>query len=160
MPNNETTTSYIELSSHAYKLGVDAGASALKRILDYTKSISEITLRPPSAATTVDAHVREFIDRANQVVLLTATELQTTGQKNTELAQKAAEFASRAHDTLFNAARGLSNTGISNLNYVKETTSAHLDTFAKRVDEIQTRAAAAAGVSGTPGSPNPSGKNN
>jgi len=148
MATNETTTSYIELSNQGSKLYVEATATAQKHFLDYLRSISEVLARPYSPAT-FDGGLRESFDRAGQIHSITVTAVQTTSQKNAEFAEKAAAHVSKVQDSVFHSARGLWSTGLSNLNYVKDTTNAQLDTFAKRVDEIQTRAAAAATAAGT-----------
>lgn len=142
MATNETTTNYIDLSNKVYELALDAVAQAQKRFLEHTKNVCEISLRPYTASSP-EAFAREHIERISQISSLAVSEAQTAGQKNRETAQKASELIQKALDSATNTQRGLWNTSLSNLNYVKETTNAQLDTFAKRVDEIQTRAAAA-----------------
>jgi len=148
MANTETTTSYIELTTQAYKLWLDAAATTHKRTLDHVRNQYEIISRPYTGATP-DANIREGFDRANQIGTIVAAELQTTAQRNAELVEKLLAHGSKLHESLLHSCHGLSSTGLSNLNYVKETTNAHIDTFAKRVEEvqeIQKRATAAAGA--------------
>jgi hypothetical protein len=139
MANPETTVatpSYIDLSSQAYKLLLETAAASQKRALDYAKSLYEIAARPNPAGGP-EAGIREGFERANQIVALTVNELQVAGQRNAEFAEKIIAHAAKAQDSSITSARGVWNTGLSNLNYVKETTNAQIDTFAKRVDEIQ-----------------------
>jgi hypothetical protein len=63
--SEETTTGYVELSSQAYGLAVDAIASSNQQILDYWRSVWDITSRP-YALIDVEAAVREGFDRANK----------------------------------------------------------------------------------------------
>jgi hypothetical protein len=150
MANTESTASYIELTTQAYKLLLDAAATTHKRALDNAKNHYDIIARPYTGATP-DANIREGFDRANQLGTIVASELQATAQRNAELAEKLLAHASKVQDSVLHASHGLSSTGLSNLNYVKETTNAHIDTFAKRVEEvqeIQKRATAAAGAVG------------
>ena len=138
----EATSSYVELSSQAYSLFVDAYASANQRALGYWKSLWEIASRP-YASTAVETTVRENFDRANQVVTLTISELQASGSKVAETAEKFATHNAKVQDSVSLAFRGAVNTGISNMNFVKDTTQQQFEDMSKRVDEIQTRAMAA-----------------
>jgi len=148
MANTDSTASYIELTTQAYKLLLDAAATTHKRVLEHAKNHYDILARPYTGASP-DANIREGFDRANQLGTIVAAELQTTAQRNAELAEKLLAHASKLQDSLLHSCHGLSSTGLSNLNFVKEQTNAHIDTFAKRVEEvqeIQKRATAAAGV--------------
>jgi hypothetical protein len=137
----EATSSYVELSSQAYSLFVDAYASANQRALGYWKSLWEIASRP-YASTAVETTVRENFDRANQIVGLTISELQAGGSKAAELTEKFAAHNAKIQDSASHAFRGAVNTGISNMNFVKDTTQQQFEDMSKRLDEIQTRAAA------------------
>lgn len=150
MPTTESTTSYIELTTQTGKLLLDAASNTQKRALDHAKNHVEILARP-YVGISPDAYIREGFDRANQIGTITATELQTTLQKNAELLEKLLVHASKVQESVLHSLHGLSSTGLSNLNYVKETANAQLDTFAKRVEEvqdIQKRATATAGAAG------------
>ena len=136
------TSSYVELASQGYTQFVDAIASNGQRALGYWKSLYEITARP-YASTAVETTVRENFDRANQIVALTIGELQTTAAKNAEFVEKFSAFGAKLQDSYANAVRGLVTTGISNVNYVKETTAKQFDDLTKRLDEIQARSTAA-----------------
>jgi hypothetical protein len=140
--DTETTQSYVELSSQGYTLFVDAAASASQRTLGYWKSLWEIASKP-QASTAVETTVRENFDRANQIVALTIGELQTTGAKNAELIEKLSGHAAKVQDSASTAVRGLVSTGISNVNYAKETATKQFDDLTKRLDEIQARSTAA-----------------
>jgi hypothetical protein len=138
-----TSPSYVELSSQAYSLLVDAYAAASRRQLDYAKSLYEIVSRP-YASTAVEQTVRENFDRASQIISLSIAELQNSGQKTAEFSEKWVNHSLKVQDSAFEAARGLVKTGVSNLEFVKESTNAQLDTFTKRVEEAQNRVVAAA----------------
>ncbi len=138
--NQETTSSYVELASQAYALGVEAFAAANKRLLDYNKSIYEIASRP-YASSAAETAVRENFDRLNQIVSLTVGELQAAGTQQAEFVRKATSHAAKMQETLAHAWRGALETGISNVNFVKETTGKQLDELTQRLDEIQTRTA-------------------
>ena len=143
MNAQETTTNYVELANQAYSLFVDAVASSNQRALDYGKSVWEISSRP-YASTALDSTVRENFDRANEIVSLSVTELQANGQKTAELAQKLFAYGEKVQDLALQAFRGLVNTGISNINYVKETATQQFDDLAKRLDEVPTSSAVTA----------------
>ena len=140
MNAQETTNSYVELANQAYSLFVDAVASSNQRALEYGKSVFEITSRP-YASSAIDSTVRENFDRANEIVSLSVTELQANGQKAAELAQKLLAYGEKVQESALQAFRGLVNTGISNVNFVKETATQQFDDLAKRLDEVQTRSA-------------------
>jgi len=141
MGNKETTASYVELSSQGYSLCVDAFSDLNQRTLAYYRSLWDIISRP-YASTAVETGARENFDRANQIVALTVNELSNAGAKNAEFGQKLAQHTAKVQDTWMNAFRGVVSTGISNMNYVKETATAQFDDIAKRLDEVQARATA------------------
>lgn len=138
----DTTPSYVDLSTQAYALFVDAFASASGRALDYSKSLYEIASRP-YASTAVETAARENIDRANQMVSLTVDQLQTSGQQSAEFAQQLVAHGAKLQESYVATMRGLVNTGISNMNFMKETAERQAQDLARRVDETQNRAAAA-----------------
>ena len=137
----DTTPSYVELSAHAYTLFVDAFASANQRALEYSKSLYEITSRP-YASTAIETAARENFDRTNQVIALTVDQMQTNGQKTAEFAQKLVAHGAKVQESYVAAMRGLVNSGISNMNFVKETADRQVDDMVRRVDDMQNRASA------------------
>ena len=141
MGDKETTASYTELSSQGYALWVEALAEYNQRALNYYRSLWEIASKP-YASTAVDTNVRENFDRANQIVGLAINELSHAGARNANNAEKFAQHGAKVQDAWMNALRGAVNTGISNMHYVKETATAQFEDLAKRLDEVQTRAAA------------------
>jgi hypothetical protein len=141
MADKQTTTSYVELSSQAFTLFVDAFAEYNQRTLAYYRSLWDIVSRP-YASTAVETTVRENFDRANQVVALTVNEISSNGAKATELAEKMAQHAAKLQDAAAESYRGVINTSISNMNFVKETTTQQFDEIAKRLDDVQARATA------------------
>lgn len=143
MSDQETTTSYVELASQTYGLYVDAIASANQRLLDYYKAVWEITVRP-YASTAIESTVRENFDRANEIVSLTVTELQTNGEKTSEFAQKLFAQNAKLQDSAVTTLRGLVDTSVSNVNFVKDTVAQQFDDLTKRLDEVQHRVTATA----------------
>ncbi len=139
---NETTPSYVELSSQAYTLFVEAYASANQRALGYWKSLWEVASRPYTS-TAIEAGVRENFDRANQIVSLTVSELQTTGKTSAELAEKLFAHSAKLQDSAVHSLRGVVKTGVSNMSFVKESTDAQFDDLAKGLEEMQSRTASA-----------------
>jgi hypothetical protein len=135
-----TTQSYTELSTESYAIFVDAFATANRRGLDYFKSLYEIASRP-YASSAVEQTVRENFDRLNQVISLTIAELQNNGQKAAELNEKVAKHNAKLQESALEALRGLTKTGLSNLEYAKDTAGAQLETFAKGVSDVQERVA-------------------
>ena len=133
-----TTQSYTELSTESYAIFVDAFATANRRGLDYFKSLYEIASRP-YASSAVEQAVRENFDRLNQVISLTIAELQNNGQKAAELNEKVAKHNAKLQESALEALRGLTKTGLSNLEYAKDTAGAQLETFAKGVSDVQER---------------------
>jgi hypothetical protein len=140
MSTKDTTASYLELSGEAYTLFIDAMATSNQRALDYTKSVWEIVSRPYSSSA-VETAVRENFDRANQIVNLTIGELQASGKRSAELSEKLVAHAAKLQETYVHAVRGVVDTGISNVNYVKDTATQQFEDLSKRLDEMQTRIA-------------------
>ncbi len=137
--NGSTSTpSYVDLSRQTYSLFVEAFATANQRYLGYMKSLYEIASRP-YASSTVETTVREGFERAHQIVDLTVNEMQTSGHKSTELAEKVAAHGAMLQDSWTQGLRGALKTGISNISYVKDAAETSFDGFAKRVEEMQTR---------------------
>ncbi len=135
--SDKNTASYVELGSQAYSVAADAIASANYRLLDYWKSVWDITSRPYTS-TGVESTVRENFDRANQILTLTVDELQAQEKKAQELTEKVVETGAKLQDSTIAAFRGVINTSISNLNYVKDTTSERLEDLKKRLGEVRT----------------------
>jgi hypothetical protein len=134
----ETTGSYLELTSAAYTMFVDAYAAANRRGLEYWKSVYEIASRP-YASSAIEATVRDNFDRANQLASLTVGELQKNGQSVSDLAEKLAAHGSAWQETIAAGFRGAVETGVSNMTFVKETATHQLDEISKRMDEAQAR---------------------
>ena len=143
MKDNGTasTPTYVDLSRQTYTLFVDAFATANQRYLGYVKSMYEIMSRP-YASSAVETTVREGFERAHQLVDLTVNELQASAQKNAEFAEKFAAHGAKLQDSWTQGLRGALKTGISNITYVKDAAETLFDGFAKRVEEMQTRAKA------------------
>lgn len=133
--SEKTTTSYVELGSQAYKIAADAIASANYRLLDYWKSVWDISSRPYSS-TAIDVTVRENFDRAQQILNLTVEELQAQEKNAQDLAEKVVAQGAKLQDSTISAFRGVLNTSISNLNYVKESTTERLEELKRRLSEL------------------------
>ncbi len=142
MQLKDQTASYVELSSQTYSLFVDALSAYNKRSLEYAKSVWEITSRP-YASTAIETTVRENFDRANQLVSLTIGEMQTNGQHTAEFGEKLASHAAKVQESLVNSMKGLVETGISNMNYVKETATKSIDEMTAKMEDAQARTTAA-----------------
>ncbi len=141
MQFEDQTASYVELSSQTYTLFVDAMASYNNRSLEYSKSLWEIASRP-YASTAIETTVRENFDRANQMISLTLSELQTNGQKSAEFGEKLVAHGAKVQDSLVTAMKGLVETSISNMNFAKDSATQQFDNATKRLDETTARAAA------------------
>jgi len=145
MQNKEQTTSYVELSSQTYGLFVEAASSYNKRALEYAKSFWEITSRP-YASTAVETTVRENFDRANQLVSLTVHELQTTGQHSAEFGEKLASHGAKVQESVTNSIKGLVDTNLSNVHFVRDSLTKSFDEVAKKIEDVQARTTTSAGV--------------
>ena len=141
MQSKESTSSYMDLATEAYALFTEAFASANQRSLDYMKSVYEITTRP-YASTAVETALRENFDRANQLMALTVGELQTNGQKAAEFGDKLTAHGAKLQDSYVGAMRGVVDTGLSNMKYVKDTATQQIDEITKRIDEASAHATA------------------
>jgi hypothetical protein len=142
MSSKEATASYVEQASHIYSLFVDAYASANQRGLEYAKSLWAISSKPYST-TDVQVAVQEGFDRANQIVSLSVAQLQTNGQKSAEFAETLVADLAKLQESYTHSLKGLVDTGISNINYVKDTATAQFEDFTKRVEDIQKTAVSA-----------------
>jgi hypothetical protein len=141
MQTKETTSSYADLTTQTYNVLVEAFAAANRRALDYAKSVYEITTRP-YASSAVETAVRENFDRANQLMSLTVSELQSSGQMASELSSKLIAHGTKFQETYTASMRGLVDTGLSNMKFVKETATQQMDDMAKRIDEVSSHATA------------------
>jgi hypothetical protein len=141
MQTKETTSSYAELTTQTYNVLVEAFAASNRRALDYLKSVFEITTRP-YASTAVETAMRENFDRASQLMSLTVSELQTSGQSVSELGGKLIAHGTKFQETYAASMRGLVDTGLSNIKFVKETATQQMDDMAKRLDEASSHATA------------------
>jgi len=141
MQSKNTTTSYINLTTQAFELFRNSFAAANQRGLEYLKSVYEISSRP-YASSALETISRENFDRANQVMSLTFAELQTSGQKAAEFGEQLAAHGAQIQDSIVTAMRGVADSGISNMNFVKDATSHQIDEIAKRIDDVQNHATA------------------
>jgi hypothetical protein len=136
MSINDTTAGYADLTTQSYSLFVDAIASANQRTLDYAKQVWEISTRP-YASTTIETAVRENFERVNEIVSLSITELQTNGKKTAELAEKLVSQGSKFQETYTTSIKGMMDTSISNMTYVKDTAAAQFEDFSKRMNDVK-----------------------
>ncbi len=141
MSNNDQTASYLDLASSTYGLLVETAANVNHRLLEHLKSTYEIISRPYTS-TALEATYRENLDRAGQLVELNVAAAQKTGSELAALAGKLAKNGGQWQETYVETMRGLFRTGLSNLAFVKDAADQTYEGFAKRVEEIQTRAAA------------------
>jgi hypothetical protein len=132
----EATAGYVELTTQSYNLFVDAIASANQRALDYTKHVWEISTRPYDAST-IESAMRENLERTTEIVNLSIAELQTSGKKTAELAEKLIAHTAKLQETYATSVKGVLETGLSNLNYVKDTAEAQFEDFTKRVEHTE-----------------------
>lgn len=146
MPAKETTApesstvGYVELTSRSYSMFVEAYASANKRALDYSKSMWEIASRPYSAAA-IETAVADLFDRTDKLVTLTIAELQTNGQKAAEFAERFVAHAAKFQESYTASVKGLLDTGMSNLDFVKDSATQQFEGITKRMDEMHQTAA-------------------
>jgi hypothetical protein len=137
--SNDQTKSYLDLASSTYGLVMEASANANHRFLEHLKSSFEIMSRPYTS-TAFEAAARENIERAGQLIELNVAAAQKTGAESAALAEKIAKNGAGWQETAVETLRGLFRTGLSNLAYVKDAADQTYEGFAKRVEEIQTRA--------------------
>lgn len=133
MQFKDQTASYVELSSQTFSLLTDAMSAYNKRILEYSKSLWEISSRPYSS-TAVETTMRENFDRTNQIVSLSIHELQTNGQKSTELAEKLVAHGTKLQETMMNSMKGFVETNISNMNFAKDSATQQFENITKRLE--------------------------
>jgi len=133
--------SYLDLASQTYGVIVEAAANANHRLLEHLKSTYEIVSRPYTS-TAFEATYRENLDRAGQLVELNVAAAQKSGAETAALAEKLAKSAALWQESYVETTRGLFRTALSNLAYVKDAADQTYEGFAKRVEEIQTRATA------------------
>ncbi|MFY9779651.1 MAG: hypothetical protein WAJ85_03950 [Candidatus Baltobacteraceae bacterium] len=137
------TTSYLELGTEAYSTAADALASANHRLLNYWKSVWDITSRP-YASTAIESTVRENFDRANEILTLTVDEVKAQEAQAKDLAEKVVVQGAKLQDSTIAAFRGVLDQSISNLNQVKDTTNQRLEDLKKRLGEVTAPASRAA----------------
>ena len=141
--SNDQTTSYLELASSTYGLLVEAASKANHRFLEHLKSTYEIVSRPYTS-TAVEATYRENLDRAGQLVELNVAAAQKNAAEAAALAEKLAKAGSEWQETYVETMRGLFRTGLNNIAFVKDAADQTYEGFAKRVEEIQSRAGVSA----------------
>jgi len=140
-PKAPTTSSYVELLNHTYSLTVEAYASANKRALEYAKSLWEVASKPYSTSV-LEAAIADNFDRANQLVSLTVAELEANGQRTAEFAEQIATQFAKFQESSTASLRGLMDSSLENLNYVKDTATAQFEDLSKRFEEMQKSAIA------------------
>ena len=97
----------------------------------------------PYASTAVETTVRENFDRANQVVSLTVDELQTNGARARRSSPRSSSSTPpRWQETLRQPVSAAPQTGVSNMNFVKETATQQVDELHQASREVQARVAA------------------
>lgn len=133
---SQETSEYAELSSQAYNLFAENVTAANGRALEYWKSVWQIASRP-YASTEIESGLRDNVERANQIVGLTVNELSTSGRETAELGEKLIAHSAKVQKLYLDAARGLMSTGISNMNFVKDTAERQIDDIAKRFEHAQ-----------------------
>ena len=141
MDDKATPNSYLQITTETYGVVIEAIKAANQRSLDYAKSVWDIASRPYQS-NSLDTAVRENFDRSNEIMSLTVGELQTRQQHLAEFAEKLVSQNAKLQESSVQAMRGVVNTGISNLNFVKDTAKQGLDDLNKRIDETQSRATA------------------
>jgi hypothetical protein len=129
-----TAKTYVELGGEAYRTAVDAVTSANQRLLDYWKSVWEIT-STPYASTGVEAAVRENLERSNRILKLTMEELRAQEKHAQEFADKVLTQGEKAQDATITALRGILDKSILNLNHVKDSTTARVDELKAKVKD-------------------------
>ena len=123
---HDKTASYIELTTQTYRTIVDALSAANERNLGYVKSLFEISTRP-YASSAFETVARENVDRANQIVGLSVSEMQASTAKAAEVGGELFAHASALQDAYVASVRGLFETGLSNANFVRETTARQME---------------------------------
>ena len=144
LSTQNTAADYVELTNEVYALLIDAYGSAGKRALNYWKSVWEIASRPYTPVT-IDSIVQTNLERANELTNLTSGELRSAGRESAEFAEKVLAKGTKVQDTALGTFRGLLDTYATNLNYVKETTSAQLGDLSKRLEDVEKRKVPAGG---------------
>lgn len=139
--NDQQTKSYLDLCTATYGTLVEAAANANHRMLEHMKSTYEIVSRPYTS-TALEATYRENLDRAGQLVELNVAAAQKSSAEFASLAEKLAKQGSAWQESYVETMRGLFRTALSNLTFVKDAADQTYEGFAKRVEEIQARAAA------------------
>ena len=71
------------------------------------------------------------------MINLSIAEMQSNGQKAAEVAEQWMAHASKLQESYAQAVKGLVETGISNMNFVKDTATAQFEQFANRVEDAQ-----------------------
>ena len=144
MNTQNTTADYVELTNEVYALLVDAFGSADTRVLNYWKSVWDITSRPDTPVT-IDSVIRRNLERANQLTNLTIGEMRSAGRESAAFAEKLLAEGTKVQDTALGSFRRLLEKYAANVNYVKETTSAQLDGLSRRVEDLDKRTATVGG---------------
>jgi hypothetical protein len=140
LSTQNTAADYVELIHEVYALLVGAFGSAGTRAVNYWKSVWDITSQPYSPVT-IDSVVRTNLERANQLTTLTIDELRSAGRESAEFAEKLFAEGTKVQDTALGSFRGLLDAYASNVNYVKETTTAQLNGLSRRVEGLDKRTA-------------------
>lgn len=129
---------YIELSKDVYNSFIAVLGSVSRRRLEYWKSLWEVASRP-YLSTSIDSRVSESIDRMSNVVDLTADRLKADGQDVVEFSEQVVSYGSRFQDAGIKVMRGVLDTSISSLDYVKESTQHQFEDLTNRLEEVERR---------------------
>jgi capsule polysaccharide export protein KpsE/RkpR len=145
MPVSETTTksepavettakNYVALGTETYRIAVDAVASANQRLLDYWKSVWDITWTP-YASKDIEAAVRENFDRTARILKITIEELRAQEKEAQELADKVLAQGEKVQDATVATLRNILDKSIVNLKHVKDSTTERLEELKTRVNK-------------------------
>lgn len=140
MNSSDQTKTSMKLAADLYTTYVDAATASNQRMLGFAKSAFEILTRPYSS-TAVESAWRENLDRTNQIVELSVSELQTASTHASQVVESLVAHGTTLQETAMETARGLMQTSVSNMTFVKETSEKTLDTFAGRMRDFATPSA-------------------
>ena len=125
--------SYIDLTNKVITAAIDATTTNNKRVLDYARATFDV-LAKPYTATGPDAFVRENFDRASALIELRDKFLKDTTEHATNIANASTEHFKAVQTSAQQAATGVSEALVKNLNFVKEAAGKQIDGFTKTVE--------------------------
>jgi hypothetical protein len=130
----QSTTSYFDLAQETATIIADEIAAANARTLKYVKNLWEIAGR-----TQGESPLRSAFGRAEAVVSLTASELETSLRSNLEVTEKLIAQSKKLQAQSYESAKELADKALVNAKQIVEAAGERVESMTERVEATAKR---------------------